>query len=100
MPRLSVQSSARSAASLTGRPEVLSHRLVMELQLTLGVRVDDVVERVALDGLASGCADELLELARRHRLGRARAGHVVDLLFLHGAVEIVDAEPERRLRDL
>ena len=61
----------------------------------------DVVERVALDRLAAGGADQPLGSARgRHRLGRARAGHVVDLLFLHGAVEIVDAEPQRRLRHL
>jgi len=25
---------------------------------------------------------------------------VIDLLFLHGAVEVVDAEPQRSLRDL
>src|SRR6476660_2872492 len=59
------------------------------------VRVHDVVERVALDGLAPRGADEPLELARGHRLGRSGARHVIDALFLHRAVEIVDTEPQR-----
>src|SRR6185503_9373089 len=62
------------------------------------VRVDDVVERVAFDRLAACGSHETFELTCGHRLGRARAGHVVNLLFLHGAVEIVDAEPQRGLR--
>src|SRR5579871_1963354 len=48
---------------------------------------DDVVQGVALDRFASGSADQALDLARRHRLGRARASHVVDLLLLDGPVE-------------
>ena len=36
----------------------------------------------------------------RQRLRRTRSGHVVDLFFLNGAVEVVDAKPQRRLRQL
>jgi len=34
-------------------------------------------------------ADDGANLRRRHGLGHARAGHVVDPLFLHRTVEIV-----------
>src|SRR5262249_36820439 len=59
---------------------------------------DDVVQRVALERLAPRGANQATEILRRERLGRAGAGHVVDLFFLNGAVEIVDAVPERNLR--
>ena len=63
-------------------------------------RRHDVVERVALHGRAAGRADDALDIARRQRFGRARARHVVNLLLLHRSVEIVDTEPQRRLRQL
>src|SRR3954451_20849969 len=58
---------------------------------------DDVVERVPLDGLTPGSADQAADLPGGHRLGCWRTGHVVDAFFLHRAVEIVRAEPEREL---
>ena len=42
--------------------------------------------------------DQPADRRRRHDLGRVRAGHVVDALLLDGAVQVVRAEPERRLR--
>jgi len=59
---------------------------------------DHVVQRVALDGLAAGRPDEAPNGAGRHGLGRAGAGHVVNPLFLHRAVQVIDAEPQRDLR--
>src|SRR5580765_1304016 len=69
------------------------------IDVYLDVR-DDVIEGVALDRLAPGGANQAGNLAGRHGLRHGRAGHVVNLLFLHGAVEVVGAEPERRLRHL
>src|SRR5205809_7348686 len=54
--------------------------------IRLDVR-DDVIEGVALDRLAPGGADQAGNLAGRHGLWNRRAGHVVNLLFLHGAVQ-------------
>src|SRR6188472_3313155 len=59
----------------------------------------DVVEGVALNRLTTGRHDEPLDFPSGHRFRRSGSGHVINLFFLHGAVEIVDAEPERRLRD-
>src|SRR5262245_21805497 len=60
---------------------------------------DNVREGVALNGFAAFRRDQSLDLARRHRGRRRRASHVVNLLFLHGAVEVVGAEPQTRLGD-
>src|SRR3954464_4309225 len=54
---------------------------------------DDVVERVALVGLAAGGANQSADRPGGHSLRRLRSGHVVDVLFLHRPVEIVGAEP-------
>ena len=74
-----------------------TERLVGDQRRPLG---DDVVERVALDRGAAGVLDEADDLGRVHHLRRGGARHVIDALFLDGAVEIVGAEPERGLGGL
>jgi len=80
---------------LAGRVSVLPWSLDTKANYTF---IDDVVQGVALERLATGSPDEPCELRCGHPFGSRRPGHVVDLLFLHGPVEIVHAEPERRLR--
>ena len=63
-------------------------------------RRNDVVEGVALDGLPPRRPDQTTDVVGRHRLRRPRPGHVVDLLLLHGPIQIVHAEPQGRLRDV
>src|SRR5690349_11447178 len=63
------------------------------------LRGDQVVQGVALVGLAAGAGDQAANRRRGHDLRGVRPGHVVDALFLHGAVEVVGAEPQRRLGD-
>src|SRR6266545_6872305 len=85
-------------ARTTCGPGRLSRPRTMPSSGNDGWGVDDVIERVALERLAARCADEPGQLGRRHSLGRRRPGHVINLLFLYGAVEVVDAKPERGLR--
>ncbi len=62
------------------------------------VDLEDVVEGVALGRHAAGGADQVVQRPLAERLRHRRAGHVVDALLEHGAVEVVDAEAERHLR--
>ena len=55
---------------------------------------------VALDGLASGFADQAHQFLAAHALRSGRAGIVVDLFFDHRAVDVVGAEAQRDLRNL
>ncbi len=57
---------------------------------------EGVVERVALDGNASGAANEREQLVERQSLRRVRAGLVIDLLAHDGALEIVHAQAQAR----
>src|SRR4051812_17112525 len=66
-----------------------------------GQRVEgakSVVERVALDGDASGAADEREQVVEREPLCGVRARLVIDLLAYHGALEIVHTPRQRDLR--
>src|SRR5262245_42255508 len=100
---ISTQKCDRTIATKTPRHEKTTRGFVISRFRGYGTALnacvsDDVIERVALERNASGGRDEALDLPGGHRLRRARTGHVVNLLFLHGAVEIVGAEPQRRLR--
>src|SRR3954453_12055324 len=92
-PMLSFSTCVRTRMSMLRRTLHADRRI--EFTLRPG---DDVVERVALVGLAAGGADQSADRPRGHALRRLRSGHVVDVLFLHRAVEIVGAEPQRELR--
>src|SRR3954465_15647551 len=60
----------------------------------------NVVKRVSLYRVPSGGPDQAADGRCGHRLGCSGAGHVVNILFLHGTVEVVDAEPQGYLRHL
>src|ERR1700744_2410585 len=60
---------------------------------------DRTIERVALEWLAAGLADEPYQVAAAHALRRARASIVVDLLFNHRAVDIIRTKAQRDLSD-
>src|SRR5687768_14311737 len=62
--------------------------------------IDDVVEGVAFERLSPGGANQPAELRRRHPFRGRRPGHVINLFFLHGAVEVVDTKPQRGLGQL
>src|SRR5512139_806287 len=53
--------------------------------------LDDVVDGVALDRLAPGVADQPAQIRHRQPDRGLRPGHVDDLLFLDGAVDVVRA---------
>src|SRR5215208_1935171 len=59
----------------------------------------DVVERVALGGDFFGAADEREERIEGHALRRLRTDGMVDLLTDDGALHVVHAEGECRLRE-
>src|SRR5688572_2078529 len=66
----------------------------------LQVRVrsrDHVVQRIALVRFTAGVTDEAADRLGRHPLGRLRSGHVVNVLFLDGTVEVIRTEPQRQL---
>ena len=68
-------------------------------EAVLGAR-DGAIEGIALDGSAACLGDEAAQFAACEALGGFCAGVVVNLLFDHGAIEVVGAEAQRDLRDL
>ena len=55
---------------------------------------NDVIERVPLDRVTARHPDQPTDILGTQRLRGAGAGHVVDLLFLDGPVQVIHAEPE------
>src|SRR5579875_1586328 len=58
------------------------------------------VERVPLEGLATGLANDPDQVLAPHSLRSGCACIVIDLLFNHGAINIISPEAQRDLRDL
>src|SRR5713226_533750 len=61
--------------------------------------VNRMIEGIPFNRDAAGGADQAFELVARRKLGRFRAGVVVNLFFHNGSVEVVRAEAQRNLRD-
>src|SRR6185369_12713906 len=63
-----------------------------------GIANDAAVEGVAFDGFAAGFDDQALDLVAGEEFGGGSAGVVIDELVADGAVDVVGAVGEGRLR--
>ena len=77
----------------TCRNYIVSSRRPTGQPISDGNGVFDVVKRVALERLAAGGPDERRQLGHGQPFRSRGPGHVVNLLLLDGAVQVVHAKP-------